>query len=416
MKRVLLYLLIPCIFPLSAGALDVDSIKGDLLNEVVVTAENQRMNATSSSYIPTSKEKNAAQSGVMLLGLMAIPQLDVDMSSLSVKTMGGDKVTIFVDYIEASPQDLEGMRTRDVKRVEFYSHPMDMRFKGVAYAVNFIMQKYEYGGYTKLKAEKQFGVNRTEASVYSKLAHRSMIYDIYADDYYLTDRHSGSDKSEIFRFPDLFGEGPLEVARNSTAEASRYRNNINNLAVRALYNSQKMQLSNRVGLNLSHTPLDNSSNQVIYHPEIFKSDVSQRALSSKNLTASYNGDFFFALSPKSTFQTEVRYSYGRNSSNSRYVSADQFSITNDALENLHDLHVNPRFSYQLNGHNRLMAYGSGVVRHNLIDYSGSAASTQKYNVQAYFFGLHYDYFSPRVQAGGELGWAWEKNKIGYSKS
>lgn len=59
------------------------------LNEVVIEAENQSITNNVSKYIPNSKQKNAAQSGVMLLGLMAIPQLDVDMSSLSVKTMAG---------------------------------------------------------------------------------------------------------------------------------------------------------------------------------------------------------------------------------------------------------------------------------------------------------------------------------------
>lgn len=176
------------------------------LGQLNVEADDAFLNIDKSVYVPNIQQKNAAQSGVMLLGLMAIPQIDVDLSSLSVKTMAGENVTIFIDYNEATRQDLDGMRTQDVKRMEFYTHPIDDRFKGVQYAINFVMQQYEYGGYTKLKAEKQLCVNRTEASVYSKLAHRKMIFDIYADESYLTDRHSGSDKSETFRFPDLYGE------------------------------------------------------------------------------------------------------------------------------------------------------------------------------------------------------------------
>ena len=386
------------------------------LGQLNVEADDAYLNMDKSVYVPNYRQKNAAQSGVMLLGLMAIPQIDVDLSSLSVKTMGGQNITIFIDCNEATRQDLEGMRTQDVKRVEFYTHPIDDRFKGAQYAINFVMQKYEYGGYTKLRAEKQACVNKTEASIYSKIAHKKMIFDIYADESYLTDRHSGIDKSEAFRFPDLYGEGPAEINRHSSTESSRFRNNINTIAFRALYSSTGIQVSNRVGLNISNTPVNDNYNAVTYDPEIIKNDISSQKLSSRNVTASYNGDLFYSFSPRSTFQTYITFNCGHNTSDSYYVSSDNFSITNNAMEKSYDLHINPRYSYQVNAHNRLMAYGSAVWMHNLIDYSGSSSSTQKYNVQAYFIGLHYDYISSKLQAGGEFGWVWEMNRISSNNS
>jgi len=173
----------------SAISLHTDTLQSQQLSEVVIEAENQRTSAAVSTYIPATRQKNAAQNAVSLLGLMAIPQLDVDLASLTVKTIAGQQVAIFIDYNEATPQDLDGLRTQDVKRVELYNHPTDARFKGARHVVNFIMQKYEYGGYTKVKAAKQFCVNSTDASLYSKMAYKSMTYDIYADESYLTDRH-----------------------------------------------------------------------------------------------------------------------------------------------------------------------------------------------------------------------------------
>ncbi|MDE6270340.1 MAG: hypothetical protein K2M12_05740, partial [Muribaculaceae bacterium] len=387
-----------------------------LLSNVAVNADNAILSADKSTYIPNSMQKNAAQSGVMLLGLMAIPQLDVDMASLSVRTNDGQIVALFINYTEACRQDLDGMRMQDVKRVEFYTQPADARFKGARYAINFVMQQYEYGGYTKLKAEKQVCVNRTDALLYSKMAYKSMTYDVYADESYLSDSHSGTEKTELFRFPDLFGKGAAEVARTFRTESSKYRNNINNLALRALYASPRMQLSNRAGLNVASTPVNDSRNSLSYDPRIFDEYQSQQALSSKNITASYAGDFFFNLSANSSLQAAVTYNYGHNTSNSHYASGADFSITNDAVEQLHDLHLNPRFSHRLNVHNRLTAYGSAVWRRNVIDYSGSSASTQKYDVKVLFMGLHYDYIHPQIQAGGEIGWAWENNRISGIRS
>ena len=158
-----------------------DSIKTKKLDEVVVEAQNQWTSSSSSTYIPMSRQKNAAADAVALLFQMAIPQLNVDPASQNVKTVSGQPVSIFIDHVAASAQDLSGMNTNDVKKVEYLTYPTDPRFRGAKYVVNFIMQKYEWGGYTKLNADKWFGVNRTEASVFSKFVYKRMTFDLYAD-------------------------------------------------------------------------------------------------------------------------------------------------------------------------------------------------------------------------------------------
>jgi len=74
-----------------------------------------------------------------------------------------------------------------------------------------------------LAGEKQVGVNKTDASVYSKLSYKSMIYDLYADESYLTDRHQGTAQTEIFRFPNLFNAVPQTVERSTYSEGARFR-------------------------------------------------------------------------------------------------------------------------------------------------------------------------------------------------
>ncbi len=93
-----------------------DSIKAQELNEVVVEAANQRINAEVSTYIPIARQKNASQNAVALLSQMAIPQIDVDPISQAVKTAHGQNVSIFIDYVPATAEDLKGMKTQDVKK------------------------------------------------------------------------------------------------------------------------------------------------------------------------------------------------------------------------------------------------------------------------------------------------------------
>ena len=120
-----------------------DSIEGKELNEVVVEAQMQRTNAEVSTYIPVARQKNASQNAVQLLSMMSIPQISVDPVSQAVQTAHGENVSIFIDYLPATSEDLKGMKTQDVKKVEYYMHPSDARFQGAKYVINFVMQKYD---------------------------------------------------------------------------------------------------------------------------------------------------------------------------------------------------------------------------------------------------------------------------------
>ncbi|MDE6323877.1 MAG: hypothetical protein K2L85_07105 [Paramuribaculum sp.] len=85
-----------------------DTIKSQELDDLVVEAQMQRTSATASTYIPLAKQKNSATDAVSLLSQMAIPQLEVNPASSTVKTISGQAVAIFIDYVAATSQDLSG--------------------------------------------------------------------------------------------------------------------------------------------------------------------------------------------------------------------------------------------------------------------------------------------------------------------
>lgn len=154
----------------------------------------------------------------------------------------------------ANAIDLFSMLTKDVKRVEFIAFPTDPRFKGANYVLNFVMQKYEWGGYTRIEADQWFSVNRTEGNVYSKFAYKDMTFDIYADEIYFSNRHGGVDMTEQFRFPDLFGKGPQNIHRHTHTDKYMYKTNSNDITFRAVYNTMTTQFANRLNLAINDTP------------------------------------------------------------------------------------------------------------------------------------------------------------------
>lgn len=392
-----------------------ESISKDL-KEVVVESENQKITPQLSTYYPTVKQKNAAKNATTLLGMMSIPQIDVDLGSGAVKTLDGNIVAIYIDNIEASSKELEGMKTTDVKRVEFYAYPTNPRFKGARYVINFIMQQYLYGGYTKLTAEKQLEVNRTAGFVYSKLSYKKMIYDIYAGTTYMTTRHNGTKLEEEYRLSDMFNEDQKEISRISSTENSRLRDNSSDFVFRTLYNNTKVQLSNKVTLVLNRKPINETGSAVIYSPEIFPSGNTSQNNKLRNLTAAYNGDYFYRISERMSLQTDFRYTYGNNSSKSRYLSAEGLSIINDASETSSFFRINPRLSYKVSSSHNLTTYFTGAWNTHRIDYTGSTPSLQRYKIQAYFAGIHYDFVGRKIQTGVDIGWGLEANRISEVKS
>lgn len=171
-----------------------DSIKTQNLDEVVVEAQNQRTDAKLSSFTPTGKQKSSAQNAIDLLRQLAIPQINLNLVDNAVTTQSGQNVAIFINYLPASSEEIEGILTTDVRRVEYLDFPTDPRFQGYEHVVNFIMQKYEYGGYTKATVSENFLVGKlsSRASVYSKFAYKSMTYDLYAGASNHNINHSGT--------------------------------------------------------------------------------------------------------------------------------------------------------------------------------------------------------------------------------
>ncbi len=169
---------------------------------------------------------------------MAIPQLSLGMGN-SIKTASGKAVDIFIDYLPASEQDLTGMRMADVKKVEYYDYPKDPRFQGSAHAVNFIMQKYEYGGYLKAYANEFFIANSGQLNLYSKIQYKKMTYDLGVGGYYRNGSHDFNNTVETYRLPQRDGS-IKQFERYSTSDDAESRRRYVWPTFKALYRTDKI--------------------------------------------------------------------------------------------------------------------------------------------------------------------------------
>lgn len=236
------------------------------LGEVKVKGENVHLYSDRNVYLPTQRQKNTAMDAIDLLRRMAIPQINIKLSDNSVETTDGRPVAIFIDYARASAEELKGLRTGDVRKVEFSYAPSDPRFMGELNVVNFILHQYTYGGYTKLMADERFFTGlSSDVSVYSKFKYKRMTYDLYAESRNTENRHNGSSGTSSYLLSPE-GETPYWVERKTTLTGSRVAENTVPVTLRASYDSKNFQMKNTVGFTFKEKPHDDNEGTVGFSP------------------------------------------------------------------------------------------------------------------------------------------------------
>lgn len=399
-----------CCVSATAQTENPDTIKTQNLDEVVVEARLQRTDAQKSTYIPTTKQKNASQSGVDLIDQMGIPQLKVTLGN-SVETNSGKSVAIFIDFIPASENDLKAMRMSDVKKVEYYEYPSDPRLQGNPYVVNYIMAKYEYGGYVK-------GFNHTNLLSYSeqllgnvRLQYKKMTYDIMGYGWGMTNDHYGSELTETYRLPQP--DGSVKVFdRYSNTTSSKERRQQYFAAFKATYNSDKIQASTQINGSLNRKPHSDRNGEVVYSPADFPSSEYASTLRNTSKFISYNGYYFFALPKNNSVTFTPSYIYSHTDQNSSYIENGYAAILNGASDNTSQFKGDLKFNHDFGKYGNLLGFLRGSYEYNRTRYTGSASSLDKAKSARLGIGANYNITVGNFYGTTGFGWDWDKLQFG----
>lgn len=282
-------------------------------------------------FIPTARQKNSAQTGSELLNRMAIPQLRVG-SGEEVRTVAGKPVSIYIDFLPASAQDLQGMRMADVRRVEYYDFPSDPRFQGMQHVINFIMQKYEYGGYLKGYGDYNLFANSGQLTAFAKFQYRRMTYDLAAGYYGMDNRHTHTDLFETYRLPQPDGS-VSEFTRSTVADDSRLLRRDAWLTFKASYTARGVSMSNVLAVSHDGTPHRDESGSVTVTPGSVTTCMSASDSRVRSLT--YSGYWNFILPKGNTLTFTPVYSYSHTVQNTLYEENGADPIVNGARDNSH---------------------------------------------------------------------------------
>lgn len=336
--------------------------------EVEVNADNQYMSVSKSVYVPTKRDKKISHGGPSLINTMGIPSLYVDPMNESITTTSGQQVGLFIDYVPATQQDIANLRPMDVKRVELLESPSDPRFRGADYVLNFVMVRYEYGGYTKLDANQYLITNLGTYGVNSKLTKGRYTYDAAANFHYDKYSHAGADQTSVYRFPSL------EITKEQTIQSTRNSSRSGYGTLQASYSSDKALITNTLGINISKIPYASSGYSGNFCPAgIFADGIENTFSSNKSVSPSWKGSYLWNLPKKFSLTIDPKFSYGRHESNTHFSSYDA-DITTMAHENNINYSLAIAAQKQIGKHTVGLRLGLGGFWDE-ITYSGSTSSS-----------------------------------------
>lgn len=369
-----------------------DSVAAQELNEINVVARNQRADSEKTVYIPDSRQRNAASDGISLLSKMNIPQLDINPISETVKTADNQGVSLFINYHQASKEDVAGLNPQNVRRVEYLDFPTDPRFMRAQHAVNFITKDIVFGGYTKVSAKERLLIKSGDASVYSKFSYKAMEYDLMVNADHDNNPHIGNKTIESYKLTDK------TIERIAGVSTGNHRENNLFAGIRASWNkSENLTFRNLLSIRRNHNPYSDTEGCVVIMPGA-KVENYLSCNELKYMQLGWESDIYASFRKGWSLNGNLQAEYNNNHNGSTYNTAET-GIVNKAHEKSWytrgNIQLNKALSDSLSLFANLIA-GGGQTE---IDYTGS--------------NMAFNIFTP-VFGGASAGMAMKVKKVSGS--
>lgn len=345
--------------------------KSHTLGEVEVTASNINMKGDHVTYMPTKKQVNGANNGVMLLFNMMIPQLKVSPMENSVATSDQTSLGIFIDERQADANELARLRPKDIARVEYYDMPTGVFARsGIDRALNIVTKKYTSGGYVDVRTNTKVIYPQGNYSVQASLDKGNVNMLVMAGSNVAKNDNTGSTTKNDYMFDTPFTKY-MYYDFNETKNLSDYG------LLRATVRGKRSYFLAQAMLAWNETPDNTAIRSVSYSDNFYPAAKSFTSSYSNGLTPSLLLSHQIRFNKKDMLNWNLSYSYSRNKNRSRYEEGDFAPIINNAKDRYHSLVAALNYLHAFGNGGQLNFELANFLNNSNSVYSGTSPSQQE---------------------------------------
>lgn len=244
---------------------------------------------------------------------------------------------------------------------------------------------------------------------YAKMAYKKMTYDFSATDSYTDRKHSGTEQSQVYRFPDNNG-GIEEISRKNILDDSRLQKNQFGMSFRAKYMSQKAIISNSFNLTALNQPHNDKSGRLEFSTTRLNGEHYSNSHKMSYIYPRWGGQYFFLLGNGFMFNAAPSFFYMHTKSNRVYTS-NNTNILTDATEDAITSQLQLQLNKKLNKHHTIDVNLLGIYYHDKVKYTGNTVASPGFNQFAYGGIIGYTFNKDKIYGQFMVGFAGESNKI-----
>lgn len=345
--------------------------KSHTLGEVEVTASSINMKGDHVTYMPTKKQVNGANNGVLLLFNMMIPQLKVSPMENSVATSDQTSLGIFIDERQADANELARLRPKDIARVEYYEMPTGVFARsGIDRALNIVTKKYTSGGYVDVRTNTKVIYPQGDYSVQASFDKGNVNMLVMAGSNVAKNDNTGSTTKNDYMFDTPFTKY-MYYDFNETKNLSDYG------LLRATVRGKRSYFLAQAMLAWNETPDNTAIRSVSYSDNFYPAAKSFTSSYSNGLTPSLLLSHQIRFNKKDMLNWNLSYSYSRNKNRSRYEEGDFAPIINNAKDRYHSLVAALNYLHAFGNGGQLNFELANFLNNSNSVYSGTSPSQQE---------------------------------------
>lgn len=369
-------IIIICILKCS---IDLKSQSAKELDEVIVMGDRIWIENGVINAIPSKNEKKLSNSPASLIGAMDLTFLRDENGNIVNEQ--GESVTVFINGERSDRIDISTFWPKEVKKIQYLINPSDPCYEGVKYAINFIMDKYEWGGVTKAQVYQQIP-NEGAYDASSKFSYRNvtlgaLFYSNYKRDHRTTTENY-TEYTDLFYNKSKFDK----IIRKETSNIYTRKDNID-FTINAKCRIGNTRLTHSFAIGWNHNPASGDDGLNEWSDNLFGSSSSQYVSKYNSITPQFNGDYFFKISNKWYLPVSWNYSYASSTAHSWNTLGETNSVFNEISEKVNSAKISFSPMYIPADNLTIQLQATGSSDWFSTQYSGSTQSIQKQNRQEF---------------------------------